>query len=551
MLLAAPATAQDPDPVRTPSTMDRVTVYQGQALVERVVTLEAAQPGPMSVVVGPMPLSADASSFQTKVESGSLVVQGLELRRRAGAALEGGQREALVARLDGLRAERRTVDVESRGIEAGRAALAAMMEGIGAGGDPAASAAARDDKTVRFFMEQARMLDKDRAALEVRYEEIDRAIADLEAQLEAGAQIREDHQEARLSLFFERPGTATLRLSYLVYGAGWQPTYDVRVAPDLTGVRVGLVAQVSQRTGEDWTDAQLLLSTSTPSVGLDPPDLPRRWMGFVSRRAEMLRGLGYVGESNAPAAATMLDSISYDGADEEEEEAFEAAPTVGIQDFGLTAQFVLPERKDLPSNGKAHRFTIREMPLQVRPERYVVPSLSDHAYLRAEVTLSGETPLLPGVAKVFLGPDFLGEASMPLLRQGDSTTLNLGIDPNLVVEYEEVEDRRENPGRFSLSSTAHIVRTYRARLKLSASARGPISVVVEEAVPVSNDDRIEITLTDVKPQRATDDEAKRLFEERGTLRWSLELAPGAGAVVEWGYDVAFPYKSDPVIVEQD
>ena len=57
--------------------------------------------------------------------------------------------------------------------------------------------------------------------------------------------------------------------------------------------------------------------------------------------------------------------------------------------------------------------------------------------------------VLPGVARIFLGPDYLGESSFPLLRQGDSTTLNLGIDPNLIVEYEVVLDQREEPGLFS------------------------------------------------------------------------------------------------------
>ena len=68
LLLAAPAQ----EPILAPTQLDRVTVYQSRALVERVVDLEAASPGPQVVVVGPLPLSIDETSLQTKVEGGSV-----------------------------------------------------------------------------------------------------------------------------------------------------------------------------------------------------------------------------------------------------------------------------------------------------------------------------------------------------------------------------------------------------------------------------------------------------------------------------------------------
>ena len=107
LLLAAPAQ----EPITAPTQLDRVTVYQSRALVERLVELEAESPGPQVMVVGPLPLSIDETSLQTKVESGSIVVQGLELRRRSGSALAEGERAELQEKLFGLRAERRQIEV--------------------------------------------------------------------------------------------------------------------------------------------------------------------------------------------------------------------------------------------------------------------------------------------------------------------------------------------------------------------------------------------------------------------------------------------------------
>jgi uncharacterized protein (TIGR02231 family) len=324
-----------------------------------------------------------------------------------------------------------------------------------------------------------------------------------------------------------------------VNGARWDPTYDVRVAPDLTGVRVGFVAQVSQATGEDWTEAEILLSTSAPSVGLDPPKPPVRSVGVGE---PLLSSLGYVSEDvgfvdRRPAAIPLAG------------EKFLAAPRAEFRDFGLSAQFALPGRKTVAANGEPHRFLLREVPLEVRPHRYVVPSMSDRAYLRAEVKLASGTPLLAGRARIFLGPDYLGEAAFPLMRIGDSTTLNLGVDPNLTVEWETLEDSREMPGRFSLSSTARITRVFRATLRLSASARGPIEIVVEEALPLSRDNRIEVKVVQLQPAPLDGEEDAANRDERGLYRWRLRLAPGAVETVRWGYVLSFDEDLAPVLSE--
>ena len=47
-LAPLPQGPADPAPTPVASVMDRVTVYQGQALVERVVELQADAPGPQT-----------------------------------------------------------------------------------------------------------------------------------------------------------------------------------------------------------------------------------------------------------------------------------------------------------------------------------------------------------------------------------------------------------------------------------------------------------------------------------------------------------------------
>ncbi|KAI0750058.1 hypothetical protein C8Q80DRAFT_1120131 [Daedaleopsis nitida] len=59
----------------------------------------------------------------------------------------------------------------------------------------------------------------------------------------------------------------TLQLTYLVTGATWRPYYDLRASTKdgkpSSDVLLHYCANISQKTGEDWNDAALILSTAT------------------------------------------------------------------------------------------------------------------------------------------------------------------------------------------------------------------------------------------------------------------------------------------------
>jgi uncharacterized protein (TIGR02231 family) len=339
-------------------------------------------------------------------------------------------------------------------------------------------------------------------------------------------------REARIHCFSQLlDAPSQIRLTYLVSGASWQPAYDVRISPDMIGVNVNSMGQVQQRTGEDWNQVKLVLSTSMPQIGLNPPDVPLRFV-----ESNFYPSSDYDSSINREGD---IDRNSRDLLLQEKSVAFDAAPMAEAIDYGITTQFLLPGKVDIAKNNEAHRFSIRTIPLEVEPERYIVPSQSEHAYLRAEVKHGGDSVLLAGTAKIFLGPDYLGESNFPLLRKNDSTMLNLGIDPNLEVGYATLEDFRDDPGSFSLLSTSTITRRYRASLRLSPAAQSKIIVVVEEGLPRSDSDGVEVEIGELVPSVIDTDEAVAKQVEQGLYRWSFVLHPGETKAVRWGYELSF------------
>lgn len=550
LFLAISALPQAQEPLLAESRLDRVTIYSGQAMAERVFRISVAEPGAISVRVGPLPMTADKESFQTRIQGASAVLQGLEVRQRTGE-LDEGARDGLRHRIQELQAEIRGLGAEKQSILAGKQMVDSMIASVREFGLQGYEGMTIEN-VFSFITSQTAALDERTQKNDAARTALLVQIADLEKQLGGRADAVRPYQEVDLNLFFQRPGEAEVRLLYLVHGASWEPIYDLRLDPDLTNVNVGLVGRIYQQTDEDWDDVQVLLSTAQPQLGLDPPELPRRfasvWQasdrargGLAPSESAMVENLGYADSENSVRAG--LDAARFAAVDEKA--AFTAAPMVSVQDYGLTQQFALPNRVNLVAGTEPRQFRLVDVPLEVRPERYIVPSMSQQAFLRAEVTSEADAPLLPGTARIFLGPDYLGEANFPLMRRGDSTMLNLGIDPNLSVAYEKVLDQRDNPG--VLSSTVRHSYVFETKLKLSAAARGEIEVLVEDVLPIAQDDRIKITPHRMQEGALASEQDRKDREERGVWRWRIKLRPGAESALRWGYVAAYNEKYTPQI----
>jgi hypothetical protein len=78
-------------------------------------------------------------------------------------------------------------------------------------------------------------------------------------------------------------GAFRLALSYEVMGARWYPIYDIQLTPSPSQVTIAFAGLVDQETGEDWTTAQLTLSTSIPAQSSKFPKLTAWRIGTSER----------------------------------------------------------------------------------------------------------------------------------------------------------------------------------------------------------------------------------------------------------------------------
>ena len=139
---------------------------------------------------------------------------------------------------------------------------------------------------------------------ERKQRELDREIARLE---QDRAQKPPSKLEVRIELAAAAATKATLRVTYAVRNARWTPLYDARLdtgakdrKPALELVRR---AEITQNTGEDWSNVALAVSTVRTARGGSAPDLKSLSCNIRNCRVRWPRRSASDMPSAAPRAA--------------------------------------------------------------------------------------------------------------------------------------------------------------------------------------------------------------------------------------------------------
>jgi uncharacterized protein (TIGR02231 family) len=502
-----------------------VAVYPDRARITRRgrITVPA---GDQTVYVEPLPLGLQGDSVRV-AGRGPATVLGVDVTMRhhpqapdqAVAELERQRREAeaevgTLADADEVQAQLDTF-LEQLARRAGGSFARALAKGDGS----ADLSGFTDSLAVRLAGVRARR----RELAEQRIEAEER-LAAAERRLAAIAQQRRpDRHTAVVALAVETDAEVEIELSYVVAGAGWTSSYDVR----LTGERMTLnwYGMVTQHTGEDWPECELTLSTARPAAAAKVPELDPWYVDRYRPPVPMPPPAAAPSGRRQVAAygAMALDAVG--GAAEE----FDGAPLVEAEatvEQGLAAASYTPTRPvAIPADGASHRATIAAIDLDAELDYVTAPVRSTDVHLRATVVNGSHHALPAGRAAVFHEADFVGSAVLPVWAPGEDVELALGLDDRVRVERKLV---RRTASKATLGSTRKRETEYETTI--ANHTPRPIRLTVLDQLPVSRDHEITVKQLVAEPAPAE-------TTDLGVLTWKLELKPGQETKVRFGLRV--------------
>ena len=234
-------------------------------------------------------------------------------------------------------------------------------------------------------------------------------------------------------------------LVYMVHGASWSPSYDIRVAEESDFLSLTYFGRIQQHTGEDWDQCAVKLSTATPSVGGRPPSIgtktvryrrptfyhhhnnnnfnQQQHQGRHRRKSMKMMSRGATAASGRPssvasaaygapmppqaqrmfaagdsmvggdplftnAAESIEVEVDSDGVEHEGGGGVGVA-TASVEAGATSAAFMIERLTTITGDNKQRKVTIALIPMKTVATFYAVPSLEPKAYYRARATVSG------------------------------------------------------------------------------------------------------------------------------------------------------------------
>lgn len=545
-LIAGSVHAADVD---VTSKIDAVTVFPSGAEVVRLTTLQLEK-GEHVLIFNDIPSSAAPNSIyvEGRATGAALEIGSVDTRRlfvpHSDAAASASERRRLEEEIERLKDERAMLDGQVLASNTQTNLLTNLAE-LPKRPAPAGSGAASEDwaRVLSLISSGTAEAVRARQAAQVKMRELNRKIADLRKKLASIAPKRERRTEVKVHVTAADALSADLTLRYQVPNASWTALYDARLDtggknknPSLDLTRR---ASIKQRTGEDWEDVKLVLSTTRPTAGAAAPELfpitvdyvpepkpeapepvadaaPAPPADFARKRMaatemkEQERPMGGLMSMPEPQEAVERDAITV------------AAP--------FQALFEVPGRLSIPQTGEAKRVQlsheVTEPTLAVR----TVPKDDANAYLYAKLVLPKGSPVLPGTVALFRDGTFVGNGLLPVLSPGEEHELGFGVDDSVRVRYAVVEDKRGQAGLISSTKTD----TRNFRVTITNLHERPVDLTMFDQIPASQNQ-------DIKVERTGEPPTVENFEDKsGVLVWNAKLAAQEEKVFEYGYRVAWP-----------
>jgi uncharacterized protein (TIGR02231 family) len=350
-----------------------------------------------------------------------------------------------------------------------------------------------------------------------------------------------------------------LLLSYVVSNATWSPSYDFRIDTIRNIMDLTYFAEVVQKSGEDWIDCNVSLSTSNPAIGSSPPPLPTRtvdWSYTCSHTDPLIRGRKHRGGGNSKSlnfkSTGSEDSSDDDVASvsmiEEQLKPYDsrvpsAPPLPQSSDLGVSGSdagsttFVIQRKVTIESDDKPHKVTVTNVSFSPQMVHYVSASLSAFVYLQAKTQNTSPYPLLPSNrVAVFLDGNFMATTSVKQTSPGEFFNVFLGVDPSVKVQY--MPCRTVQYVKGWLSGTE--VKKYFYSTIVHNTKQRPIRIIIAEVYPRSADEKIAIELLDppVSSLTKASSETGPILNEQDVIaaldgfesgRAAAEPPPGTGA----------------------
>lgn len=521
--------------------VDTVTIYPGLATVTRQVTLDLPA-GVHDIVVPGLPQSLASEGLRLSAPDGTRI-GAVNLAFDRLPVTPDQSSDAVIAaradveRLEGvLRGRAASIAEIMLRVQAAEEQIAFLQSLSQASAGEALNAASVDDiralsqmvgTEVLAVRQAAFAAEQEAKAAELAREDDLEALTDAQQALAALMAPQNAGSVLTFTLNAAEAGEVTVDISTLEGFANWSPVYDMRLTTgDEAALDIDRAVVISQQTGQDWTDVQLILSTARPGEQIAPSGVWGQVRRIISEDdLDRERGVMLMADGVQSLSRANLGAIA--------EEAMEAPMAMTAQaDFsGATVTYTYPGRVDIRNGVEDLRLPLDTLEFEAEVWAEAVPSRDGIAYRMAEFTNDTGEVLLPGRALIFADGTMIGFGQLPLLAAGGDTEMGFGPLDGLRLTRATPNKTEGDVGVFTSSNQL----TEQAVIKVENLTGQDWAVLLRDAVPYSEQEDLEVEFTSSPAVTRRDPDGMR-----GILEWELDVASGMTQDVTLDYTLTWP-----------
>ena len=293
-------------------------------------------------------------------------------------------------------------------------------------------------------------------------------------------------------------------ISYIVPNVSWKTSYDALLNVESGDVELGYYGEIMQKTGEDWQNVRVMLSTSVVEGSVEIPKIyPVYLSGFVQKR-----------EKTLVVTETATKELKNEEEADEEGEAPEIEQRVEVSQKGAAHTFTIEMPCDIPPDGRYHRSLILRKSFRAETYYETVPELMEFIYLKTAIKNNTDLPLLPGKVMVYRNSSYMGNTKLAYIATGEELAISFGIDDDLRIKRIVLISSFKKAKGLSLKNK----REYKYQYKLYNYKTKTEKVILKERVHVSEIGNVRVAIKENTTKGYKKD-------KEGIVSWEIEVPP--------------------------
>ncbi|SPH23008.1 hypothetical protein ASD8599_03755 [Ascidiaceihabitans donghaensis] len=332
---------------------------------------------------------------------------------------------------------------------------------------------------------------------------------------------REDAMQMSLSANVPAAGSVTANITYIMASAQWFPNYRMDLATgDTPSLSVDRFATIQQRTGENWNNVTLSLSTLSP-LSETSPSRPFAQRLRIQAPAQKLSVSSRSLDAGALADGIMEAPVII-------EEAQGSTPSMA----GPGTLYEFPQKVSLLSGFTQAQLALGTLTFTPELSAEATPRVDATAFRKVLFTNDSTERLLQSqYAVLYVDGRLMGDTEIETIEPTQEADLFFGPIDGLLVSR-TVLDRNEGDRGFVTRSNEN---SEDIRIDIENLTDRAWDVAVFDGVPYGEQEDLVIDWTaSPKPDQINDD------DRRGILRWDLNAASGSKQSISIKTKITWP-----------